>query len=124
MMPSFSEERTERTHGLKSEPDQNEKQALFNLVNSPAWGVLLDILERACIHQETRLINCEVVDTERIIAEHRMAKAYWQIFIAMQKFVHQAAREFAGIAEEVPPSESEQVQSVEGMRFDGGNLGQ
>lgn len=124
MMPSDHDERTERTHGLKSEPDQNEKQALFNLVNSPAWPVLLDVLERACIQQETRLINCDVADEKAVLAEHRMSKAYWQIFVAMQKYVHQAAREFAGIVEERPATEIEQALSLEGMSFNGGNLGQ
>jgi hypothetical protein len=122
MMPSDNEPRTERSHGLRSQLDQTEKAALFSLLHSPSWPVLLDVLERACIEQETRLINCDVADTKRIIAEHRMAKAYWQIFVAMQKTVNRAAEEHAGIAPERPQTEVEEILSVEGLNY-GGNLG-
>jgi hypothetical protein len=123
MMPFDQAPRSERTHGLKSEPDMGEKQALYNLLNSPAWPILLDVLERSCIEQETRLINCDVADTERIIAEHRMSKAFWQIFVQMQKTVVNAAREFAGLEPEKPRTEIEQILSLEGIEY-GGPVGQ
>lgn len=111
------EPRTERSHGLKATVRRDEQQALFNLVNTAAWPVLLDVIERCCIQQETRLINCDVADDKAILAEHRMSKAYWQIFVGMQKEVLHHAREFAGTEASVPRTETEQIQSLEGMNY-------
>lgn len=117
-MPLDQPIRTERSHGLKAEPPVDEKQALYNLVNSAGWPALLNVLERCCIEQETRLINREVEDDKGILAEHKMSKAYWQIFTRMQRDVLRCAAEFAGVEEEPRTrSEEEQILSVEGMQY-------
>jgi hypothetical protein len=117
-MPLDQPIRTERSHGLKAAPPEDEKQALYNLVNSAGWTALLNVLERCCIEQETRLINRDVEDDKGILAEHKMSKAYWQIFTRMQRDVLRAAAEFAGVEEEPRPrTEEEQILSVEGMQY-------
>jgi hypothetical protein len=79
--------RTERTHGLTERLDAAERGALVQLRHTPGYEVLLDLMERACIAQETKLINAPVEDTELILAEHKMSKAFWQVFQTMQQLV-------------------------------------
>ena len=91
-----SEPRTERSHGLRANLNEGERQGLFNLVQMPGYETLLDIMERACIQQETKLINADASDEVHVLAEHKMSKAFWQVFIAVQKEVQYQVNEFLG----------------------------
>jgi hypothetical protein len=79
--------RDERTHGLRDHLTPSQRARLLTLQRSDGWEVLLDLMEMCCIEQETKLINVEVKDESGIIAEHRMAKAFWQVFTSLQKKV-------------------------------------
>lgn len=78
------ETRTERTQGLKERLIPAERAALLQIRHTDGYEVLLDIMEKACVEQETRLINLDVSEEPRILAEHKMAKAFWQVFVALQ----------------------------------------
>jgi hypothetical protein len=45
-----------------------------------------------------------------------MSKAFWQIFVLIQKEVWTATREFAGVEERRELTEEEQILSVEGIK--------
>lgn len=82
----MSEEiRDERTQGLQERLSPAQRSALLQIRYTPGYEAILDVMEMACIEQETRLINVEVDKPETIVAEHRMAKAFWQVFTAVQK---------------------------------------
>lgn len=81
--------RSERTHGLKERLNAGERAHLLVVRNMPGYQVLLDIMEKACIEQETRLINVPVDNEALIVAEHRMAKAFWQVFTGVQNKVEE-----------------------------------
>lgn len=84
----MSEEiRTDRTHGLKERLPAGARGHLVQIRYMPGYDVILDLIEMCCIEQETRLINVPVEDEKTIIAEHKMSKAFWQVFQAIQKKV-------------------------------------
>lgn len=83
----MSEIRDERSHGIKERLDPSERGHLLQLRYSPGYEVLLDLIEMLCIEQETRLINAPAENEAEILAEHKMAKAFWQVFTGLQKKV-------------------------------------
>ena len=95
-----NEIRTERTHGLKDALTSRQRAALVSIRHAEGYEALLDLIEMCCIEQETRLINAEVSDTEKILAEHRMAKAFWQIFQGVQKKVEVEIAIHTGLLED------------------------
>jgi hypothetical protein len=82
-----SEIRTERTHGLKDQLSSRGRAGLVSIRHSDGYEALLDLMEMCCVEQETRLINVEVENTEKVVAEHKMSKAFWQVFVGLQKKV-------------------------------------
>lgn len=80
--------RTERSYGMQGHLDAGQRASLLQVRNMPGYEVLLDLIEKLCIEQETKLINTETTAERDIIAEHRMAKAFWQIFAGLQKQVN------------------------------------
>jgi hypothetical protein len=80
--------RKARTHGLRERLDPADRGHLLQIRFMPGYEVLLDLIEMACIEQETRLINVPVEDESTIVAEHKMAKAFWQVFQALQRKVN------------------------------------
>lgn len=77
--------RTERTFGVTANLKQRQRQQLLALANSEAYPALLDCLEMVCIEIETKLINTEPADEQAVLANHRMAKAAWQMFTHLQE---------------------------------------
>jgi hypothetical protein len=83
----MSEVRTERSHGLQDRLNATERSHLMSIRHTEGYEVLLDIMERACIAQETNIINCAPEDREKIYSEFLLSKAFWQVFVSMQKMV-------------------------------------
>jgi hypothetical protein len=81
------EVRTERTVGVTSQLAPHQRMHLLALRESEAWPDLLDVLEMVCIEKETDLINTDPADRVRVLENHKMAKAAWQLFTYMQKKV-------------------------------------
>jgi hypothetical protein len=77
--------RTERTFGVTAELRPIQRRNLLNLIRSEMYPDLLDVMEIVCIETETRLINTDAADEKSVLANHRMAKAAWQMFTHMQE---------------------------------------
>jgi hypothetical protein len=77
--------RTERTFGVTAELRPIQRRNLLNLIRSEMYPDLLDVMEMVCIETETRLINTDPADENSVLANHRMAKAAWQMFTHMQE---------------------------------------
>ena len=89
--------RQANTAGLRAQLNSTQRQALFQLTESAGYQVFLDIMEMACVEQDTRLVNSDPAHPETVLAEHRMSKAFWQIFVAVQKKIEYERVEFLGI---------------------------
>jgi len=103
--------RTERTLSVKDQQLNPEQIALLAMLrNNPQYEALLDVCERACIEQETALINCRVSEPESVLAEHALSKAMWKVFTYIQIQVENAFKQYTGenvAREEVPEDEAE-----------------
>jgi hypothetical protein len=107
--------RTQRTLSVRDRAFSPEKlQRIARLALDPGYEDLLDIMEMACIEQETALINTPVEQMDRVLGEHCLAKAAWQFFTYIQKQVQNAytQRTATDAYDAEEPSEEEHLQSV------------
>lgn len=79
--------RTERSFGVTAQLTSAQRRNLLALMNSEVWPDLLDVMEMVCIEVETKLINTDPANEADVLANHRMAKAAWQVFTHMQEKV-------------------------------------
>jgi hypothetical protein len=109
--------RTERTFGVTAELQPTQRRNLYNLVRSEIYPDLLDVLEMVCIEVETKLINTDPADEKSVLANHRMAKAAWQMFTHMQEKLDIEAKNFlASVAKPTPVAEmTREEQLVENL---------
>lgn len=77
--------RTERRFGVTSQLTQEQRKGIMQMRNSREWDSILDVMEMCCIEQETRLINTDPEQELEVLANHKMAKAAWQIFTHLQE---------------------------------------
>lgn len=75
----------------------------MNLLNSEIYPDLLDVLEMVCIETESALINTDPADESAVLANHKMAKAAWQLFIHMQDKIAAEAKLFLSSQQKQPP---------------------
>lgn len=109
--------RTERTFGVTAELKPVQRRNLHNLEHSEIYPDLLDVLEMVCIEKETILINTDPADEAAVLANHRMAKAAWQIFTHMQEKIHFEAQSFlASVAKPTPvPALTSEEMRIENL---------
>jgi len=109
--------RTERTFGVTAELKPVQRRNLHNLEHSEIYPDLLDVLEMVCIETETQLINTDPADEAAVLANHRMAKAAWQIFTHMQEKIHSESRFFlASVAKPTPvPALTQEEMRIENL---------
>jgi hypothetical protein len=81
--------RTQRTFGVTAHLEPEQRRNLLNLQRSETYPDLLDVLEMVCIEMETQLINTDADDEKSVLANHKMAKAAWQMFTHMQEKIDQ-----------------------------------
>jgi hypothetical protein len=108
--------RTERTLTLVDlQLTQDAQVQLASLYNDLRYDALLDVIERGCILQDTNLINTPAHDEAKVLAEHKVSKAFWQTFVWIQTQVRQAHLTMTKQAEpeQEPPTEEEFLQGVE-----------
>lgn len=79
--------RSERRFGVTAELTPLQRRNLFQVRNSETWPDLLDVMEMCCIEIETELINTAADREAEVLANHKMAKAAWQIFTHLQEKV-------------------------------------
>jgi len=97
------ETRTERSFGVTAELRPIQRRNLLNLRNSEIYPDLLDVLEMVCIETESVLINTDAADESAVLANHKMAKAAWQIFTHMQEKIDTEAKLFLASETKQPP---------------------
>lgn len=94
--------RSERTFGVTAELKPAQRRNLLALINSEVYPDVLDVLEMCCIETETKLINTEPSDESAVLANHRMAKAAWQMFTHMQEKIAAETRVYLRSIEKAP----------------------
>lgn len=77
--------RTERRFGVTATLSLEARRNIMQVRNGPEWQDILDVMEMCCIETETRLINTPAEQELEVLANHKMAKAAWQIFTHMQE---------------------------------------
>ena len=105
--------RTERTFGVTANLQSVQRRNLYNLIRSEIYPDVLDVMEMACIETETRLINTDPADEAAVLANHRMAKAAWQIFTFMQEKIHFESQAYlTSITKPIPIPELTQQERI------------
>ena len=77
--------RSERSFGVTANLTAQQRRNLMAIRNTEEWQTVLDVMEMCCIEVETRLINTKPEDETEVLANHKMAKAAWQIFTHLQE---------------------------------------
>jgi uncharacterized protein (DUF2236 family) len=93
------------------ELNQAQRNDLYALVQMPGWKTLLDIMERACIQQETNLVNVGAAAEKKVLAEHKVAKAMWLFFLRIQRHVHHEICELFPELKESPMGIGEDLET-------------
>jgi hypothetical protein len=81
--------RTERRFGVTAKQTPTSIARLYALRLSETWDDLLDVMEQVCIEIESNLINTDAEKESAVLANHKMSKAAWQLFVHMQEKVDQ-----------------------------------
>lgn len=95
--------RTDRSFGVTSQLKPIQRRNLLSLRNSEVYPDLLDVMEMVCIETETKLINTDPADEQAVLANHKMAKAAWQIFVHMQEKIDAEGKLFLASQVKQPP---------------------
>jgi hypothetical protein len=95
--------RTERSFGVTSELRPIQRRNLLAFRNSEVYPDVLDVLEMVCIETETNLINTDAADEKSVLANHRMAKAAWQMFTHMQEKIQSESDAYLRSVTPKPP---------------------
>jgi hypothetical protein len=61
------------------------------------------VLEMVCIEKESMLLNTDAADEPAVLANHKMAKAAWQIFTHMQEKIDTEAKLYMASQAKQPP---------------------
>lgn len=91
---SINPVRTERRFGVTSQLKPIQRQHLLALISSEVWDDLLDVMEMQCIEIETELINTPQDEPEKVLANHKYAKAAWIIFTRLQSKIREESQVF------------------------------
>lgn len=95
--------RTERSFGVTSELRPIQRRNLLAFRNSEVYPDVLDVMEMVCIETETKLINTDPADSSAVLANHKMAKAAWQMFTHMQEKIESESVAYLRSVEQKPP---------------------
>ena len=94
--------RSERSFGVTAELKPAQRRNLLALLNSEVYPDVLDVMEMCCIETETKLINTDPSDESAVLANHRMAKAAWQMFTHMQEKIVRETQLYLRSIEKAP----------------------
>jgi hypothetical protein len=96
--------RTERSFGVTAQLKPTQRRNLLALLNSEVYPDLLDVMEMVCIETETHLINTNADNEAAVLANHKMAKASWQLFAHMQEKIASEAQLYLRSIDKQPPA--------------------
>lgn len=95
--------RTDRTFGVTAELRPEQRMHLLAFRNSEVYPDVLDVLEMVCIETESVLINTDPADESAVLANHKMAKAAWQLFTHMQEKIERESKLYLSSVAKKPP---------------------
>jgi hypothetical protein len=95
--------RTERTFGVTASLRPLQRMHLLAFQNSEVYPDVLDVIEMVCIETETVLLNTDAANEAEVLANHKMAKAAWQMFIHMQEKIDSEAKLYLQSIAKQPP---------------------
>jgi hypothetical protein len=98
-----AEIRTERTFGVTASLRPNQRVHLMAFRNSEVYPDVLDVLEMVCIETESVLINTDAANEAEVLANHKMAKAAWQMFIHIQEKIDIEIKTYLQSVAKQPP---------------------
>ena len=87
--------RTKMSQLPPPELSAGDRALLFALAQSEAYRVLLDVLHRFVVGEETQLINTNPGQEAEVLAQWHNARACWAMFARMQYEVAQASLDYA-----------------------------
>jgi hypothetical protein len=79
--------RIERSQAVKTTLSEEKRAALFEVVQMRGYGVILELMQACCILQDATLVNVEPGLEKKIVAEHGITVAKWEMFDWIQKQV-------------------------------------
>jgi hypothetical protein len=117
MMAMIEEMRTERSFGVTAGLRPIQRRNLMALRQSEVWGDLLDVIEMVCIETETVLINTDPASETEVLANHKMAKAAWQMFAHLQEKIDSEVQTYLqSVAKQPPiPAQTIEEQRIENL---------
>jgi hypothetical protein len=95
--------RTERSFGVTSELRPLQRRNLMAFRQSEVYPDILDVIEMVCIEMETVLINTDPAKEAEVLANHKMAKAAWQIFVHLQEKIDSEIKLYLQSVTKQPP---------------------
>jgi hypothetical protein len=98
-----AEIRTERTFGVTASLRPNQRVHLMAFRNSEVYDDVLDVLEMVCIETESRLINTDAANEAEVLANHKMTKAAWQMFVHVQEKIDEEIKNYLQSVAKQPP---------------------
>lgn len=109
--------RTERTFGVTSQLRPAQRMRLLAFLNSEVYPDVLDVMEMVCIELESKLINTEAEQEAAVLANHKMTKAAWLVFVHLQqKIADESALYLRSVAKKPPlPELTEQERYIENL---------
>ena len=106
----IEEMRTERSFGVTAELRPIQRRNLMALRQSEVWGDLLDVIEMVCIETETVLINTDPASEVEVLANHKMAKAAWQMFAHLQEKIDSEVQTYLQSVAKKPPIPAQTIE--------------
>jgi hypothetical protein len=95
--------RTERTFGVTSTLKPIQRRNLMHFRQSEVWPDVLDVIEMVCIETESVLLNTDAANEAEVLANHKMAKAAWQMFVHLQEKIDEEIKTYLQSIAQKPP---------------------
>jgi hypothetical protein len=95
--------RTERSFGVTASLRPQQRMHLMAFRNSEVYPDVLDVIEMVCIETETLLINTDASNEAEVLANHKMAKAAWQMFVHLQEKIDDEIKTYLQSVAKQPP---------------------
>jgi hypothetical protein len=89
--------RLERVKPLELALTNDQRMQLMATAQSPGYLILLKLMETICIMQEIKNSDIEPGDEKKIVAEHGITVAKWEMFKAVQE---QVAKEVEAVSQQ------------------------
>jgi hypothetical protein len=100
----------EQRKPAKTTLSQGKRQALLQIVNTQGYAVILELLEMECVLQDATLMGIDPADEKKVLAEHRVGIAKWELFAEIQRQIEHEVKELVNGAAEGPVMTDEEKE--------------